>query len=142
MPIQLASYGLVLLDVRRNTINVADMPAASDRGRLSWRLLQSQGFITRSARILVAEVGGIGNQTSRPRAEWFAAANVRFGSKADIGAGPRDVRFTPKSGHDGVRLAFARGRQIISSEAKVCDTSGRVLAHGVSTIMVLGEAKM
>ena len=33
-----------------------------------------------------------------------------------------------------------RGRQIISSEAKVCDTGGRVLAHGVSTIMVLGEA--
>ena len=26
-------------------------------------------------------------------------ANVRFGSKADIGARPRDVRFTPKSGH-------------------------------------------
>ena len=34
----------------------------------------------------------------------------------------------------------AHGRQIISSEAKVCDTSGRILAHGVSTIMVLGEA--
>ena len=33
-----------------------------------------------------------------------------------------------------------RGRQIISSEAKVCDTSGRVLAHGVSTIMVLDQA--
>ena len=26
-------------------------------------------------------------------------ANVRFGSKADIGARPRHVRFTPKSGH-------------------------------------------
>jgi hypothetical protein len=25
--------------------------------------------------------------------------NVRFGSKADIGARPYDVRFTPKSGH-------------------------------------------
>ena len=25
--------------------------------------------------------------------------NVRFGSKADIGASPIDVRFTPKSGH-------------------------------------------
>jgi hypothetical protein len=25
--------------------------------------------------------------------------NVRFGSKADIKAYPRDVRFTPKSGH-------------------------------------------
>jgi hypothetical protein len=29
----------------------------------------------------------------------LAAANVRFGSKADIGARPIDVRFTPKSGH-------------------------------------------
>jgi hypothetical protein len=26
-------------------------------------------------------------------------ADVRFGSEADIGAGPPDVRFTPKSGH-------------------------------------------
>jgi hypothetical protein len=26
-------------------------------------------------------------------------AHVRFGSKADIGEGPTDVRFTPKSGH-------------------------------------------
>jgi len=30
-------------------------------------------------------------QSSRP--------NVRFGSKADISECPRDVRFTPKSGH-------------------------------------------
>src|SRR5262249_18608083 len=29
--------------------------------------------------------------------EW--AANVRYGSKADIGEGATDVRFTPKSGH-------------------------------------------
>ena len=27
------------------------------------------------------------------------AVNVRFGSKADMEASPRDVRFTPKSGH-------------------------------------------
>jgi hypothetical protein len=27
------------------------------------------------------------------------AAYVRFGSKADIGVSPIDVRFTPKSGH-------------------------------------------
>jgi len=26
-------------------------------------------------------------------------SHVRFGSKADIGRCPRDVRFTPKSGH-------------------------------------------
>jgi hypothetical protein len=30
---------------------------------------------------------------------WSQAANVRNGSKADIEACPRDVRFTPKSGH-------------------------------------------
>jgi uncharacterized protein (TIGR00369 family) len=36
---------------------------------------------------------------------------------------------------------LGRGRQIISSEAKVFDASGRILAHGSSTIMVLGEAK-
>jgi len=28
-----------------------------------------------------------------------SGADVRFGSKADIGARPSDVRFTPKSGH-------------------------------------------
>ena len=28
-------------------------------------------------------------------------ADVRFGSKADIGAPPVDVRFTPESGHAG-----------------------------------------
>ena len=31
-------------------------------------------------------------------------ANVRFGSKADIGVRPHDVRFTPKSGHGWVQL--------------------------------------
>ena len=29
----------------------------------------------------------------------WAAADVRFGSKADIEAPPPDVRFTPNSGH-------------------------------------------
>ena len=29
----------------------------------------------------------------------LARLNVRFGSKADIGLAPADVRFTPKSGH-------------------------------------------
>lgn len=31
----------------------------------------------------------------------------------------------------------ARGRRIISTEAKVTDASGRILAHGTSTLMVL-----
>ena len=31
--------------------------------------------------------------------------DVRFGSKADIGLGPRDVRFTPESGHRNLASA-------------------------------------
>jgi hypothetical protein len=30
----------------------------------------------------------------------IAASDVRFGSKADIGSAPVDVRFTPESGHE------------------------------------------
>ena len=45
--------------------------------------------------------------------------NVRFGSKADIGAPPIDVRFTPKSGHClavGARTAdLHRGRRSLTS---------------------------
>jgi hypothetical protein len=36
---------------------------------------------------------------------WSQAANVRFGSKADIGLAPVDVRSTPKSGHSLKRQA-------------------------------------
>src|SRR6516164_1022114 len=36
---------------------------------------------------------------SRPEVARLSGANVRFGSKADIGEGASDVRFTPKSGH-------------------------------------------
>jgi uncharacterized protein (TIGR00369 family) len=32
-----------------------------------------------------------------------------------------------------------RGRRIMSAEAKVFDTRGRILAHGTSTIMVFGD---
>jgi uncharacterized protein (TIGR00369 family) len=34
-----------------------------------------------------------------------------------------------------------RGRQIITAEARVVDADGRVLAHGTSTIMVVGNSK-
>lgn len=32
----------------------------------------------------------------------------------------------------------ARGRRIISAEARVLDSAGRILAHGTATVMVLG----
>jgi hypothetical protein len=47
-----------------------------------------QGFAT----------GGMGSDRHFARQQ-SSGPNVRFGSKADIGEGPTDVRFTPKSGH-------------------------------------------
>lgn len=34
-----------------------------------------------------------------------------------------------------------RGRQIMSAEARVLDSDGRILAHGTSTLIVLGNGK-
>ena len=46
---------------------------------------------------------------------------------------PRRVeRVTPKG------RAVAQGRQIISAEARVLGADGKVLAHGTSTILVVG----
>ncbi len=47
--------------------------------------------------------------------------------------------------HDSGRIraegrVVSRGRQIISAEARLLDANGRVLAHGTSTLMVLGTA--
>ena len=33
----------------------------------------------------------------------------------------------------------SRGRQIMSAEARILDSSGRMLAHGTSTLMVFGN---
>jgi hypothetical protein len=49
-------------------------------------------------------VGGMGFR-ERFAPHQSRAADVRFGSKADIAAPPTNVRFTPKSGHCGARLA-------------------------------------
>jgi hypothetical protein len=32
-----------------------------------------------------------------------------------------------------------RGRQIMSAEARILDSSGRILSHGTSTLMVFGS---
>jgi uncharacterized protein (TIGR00369 family) len=35
----------------------------------------------------------------------------------------------------------SQGRQVVTAEAKVTDAQGRVLAHGTSTLLVLGGAR-
>ncbi len=36
---------------------------------------------------------------------------------------------------------ISRGRQVVTAEAKVTDTQGRVLAHGTSTLLLLGGGR-
>jgi hypothetical protein len=45
--------------------------------------------------------GIVAAQIGPPEVVSCRLGDVRFGSKADIGGCPSDVRFTPKSGHGG-----------------------------------------
>jgi len=56
------------------------------------------------------------------------------------------ANFTRPITHDTGRVraegrVIGRGRQIMSAEARILDTGGRVLAHGTSTMMVLGTGE-
>jgi len=56
------------------------------------------------------------------------------------------VNFTRPIKHDTGRVrvegrVVTRGRQIMTAEARVLDPSGRVLAHGTSTLLVFGGDK-
>jgi uncharacterized protein (TIGR00369 family) len=55
------------------------------------------------------------------------------------------ANFTRPINHDTGRVraegrVVSRGRQIMTAEARVLDSGGRILAHGTSTMMVLGKA--
>ena len=54
------------------------------------------------------------------------------------------ANFTRPIKHDTGRVraegrVVGRGRQIMSAEARILDSAGRILAHGTSTMMVLGN---
>ncbi len=56
------------------------------------------------------------------------------------------ANFTRPIKHDTGRVraegrVIGRGRQIMSAEARILDSAGRILAHGTSTMMVLGTGK-
>jgi uncharacterized protein (TIGR00369 family) len=54
------------------------------------------------------------------------------------------ANFTRPIRHDTGRVraegrVIGRGRQIMSAEARIVDSSGRILSHGTSTLMVFGD---
>jgi uncharacterized protein (TIGR00369 family) len=54
------------------------------------------------------------------------------------------ANFTRPIKHDTGRVraegrVVSRGRQIISAEARILDSAGRILSHGTSTLMILGN---
>ena len=56
------------------------------------------------------------------------------------------VNFTRAIKHDTGRVraegrVVSRGRQIMTSEGRLLDSDGRVLAHGTSTLMIFGNGK-
>jgi uncharacterized protein (TIGR00369 family) len=56
------------------------------------------------------------------------------------------ANFTRPIKHDTGRVraegrVIGRGRQIMSAEARILDSAGRILAHGTSTMMVLGKSE-
>ena len=57
--------------------------------------------------------------------------HVRFGSKADIGLSPIDVRYSPKSGH---------GR--VLAECPLCANSGHRQAAGAFAEAVISSAEL
>src|SRR5262249_36827711 len=65
--------------------------------------------------------GIVARQTRRSEVVGLTLGNVRFGSKADMGAAPTDVRFTPKSGHWPTQFLF--------DHTRVCIFRARVIAN-------------
>jgi uncharacterized protein (TIGR00369 family) len=56
------------------------------------------------------------------------------------------ANFTRPIKHDTGRVraegrVVSRGRQIISAEARILDSTGRILSHGTSTLMVFGNGR-
>lgn len=82
---------------------------------------------------LIDSVAGCAGHSLLPAGTGYTTVETKANFARPIGKNTGRVRAEAR--------VVAQGRQIISAEAKVTDRSGKVLAHGTSTIMVLGGAK-
>jgi uncharacterized protein (TIGR00369 family) len=82
---------------------------------------------------LIDSVGGCAGHSLLPAGSGYATIETKANFARRITEDTGRVRAEAR--------VVAQSRQVISSEARVLDRSGKVLAHGVSTIMVLGGTK-
>jgi uncharacterized protein (TIGR00369 family) len=82
---------------------------------------------------LIDSAGGCAGQSLLPAGAGFATIETKANFARPITADTGRVRAEAR--------VVAQGRQIISTEARVLRGDGKVLAHGSSTLMVLGSGR-
>ena len=82
---------------------------------------------------LIDSAGGCAGHSLLPAGSGYATIETKANFARPITRDTGRVRAEAR--------VVAQGRQIISSEARVLDHDGKVLAHGLSTILVLGGSK-
>ena len=82
---------------------------------------------------LIDSVGGCAGHSLLPAGSGYATIETKANFARPITRDTGRVRTEAR--------VVAQGRQIISSEARVLSRDGKVLAHGVTTILVLGGSK-
>jgi uncharacterized protein (TIGR00369 family) len=81
---------------------------------------------------LIDSVGGCAGHSLLPAGSGYTTIETKANFARPITGETGRVRAEAR--------VVAQGRQVISSEARVLDGRGKVLAHGTSTIMVLGQS--
>jgi uncharacterized protein (TIGR00369 family) len=82
---------------------------------------------------LIDSAAGCAGHTLLPPGVGYASVETKANFTRPIKADTGRVRAEGR--------VVSRGRQIMSAEARILDSDGRILAHGTSTLMVFGNAK-
>jgi len=113
-------------------VEVGDGSAAFE-GETGQHLLNPMGTVHGGwALTLIDSVAGCAGLSLLPAGVGYTTVETKGNFSRPIAADTGRVRAEAR--------AVGRGRRIVSAEARLLDAAGRILAHGTSTIMVLGGA--
>lgn len=111
-------------------VEVGDGVAAFE-GDTDWRLLNPMGAVHGGwALTIIDSVTGCAAYSVLPSGVGYATIETKGNFTHPILADTGRVRAEGR--------VVSRGRRVVTAEAKVTDAHGRVLAHGTSTLLVLG----